>query len=160
MGRIYTKKGDIFEAEYREGEVKYLQYIANDMSQLNSDVIRVFKRIYKKGRTPGLDEIVEGEVEFYAHSVVKWGVKLGFWEKVGNHPEVGNLDILFRCSNDSPKVEISRDWSVWRLNEEPWTEETLSPKSRMADEGSVNPPNSILHKIQTGEYDFVHPGFE
>ncbi|QQS40022.1 MAG: hypothetical protein IPM63_11690 [Acidobacteriota bacterium] len=160
MGRIYTKKGDIFEAEYSEAEVKYLQYITNDMSQLNSDVIRVFKQVYKKGRTPELNEIVEGEVEFYAHCVVKWGVKLGFWEKIGNHPEVGDLNILFRCTNDSPKVEISRDWRVWRVNEEPWFEAELSAEGRKADEGSVIPPNSILHKIQAGEYDFVYPRYE
>ncbi|MCO6511636.1 MAG: hypothetical protein J5I65_12675 [Aridibacter famidurans] len=75
MARIYTKVGDIFEAKYSDEEVKYLKYIANDISQLNSDVIRVFKRIHNKGKTPGLDVIVEGEVEFYAHCVVKWGIE-------------------------------------------------------------------------------------
>ncbi|REJ79427.1 MAG: hypothetical protein DWQ47_01420 [Acidobacteria bacterium] len=160
MPRIYTRVGDIFEAEYSDEEVKYLQYIANDMSQLNSDVIRVFSRRYKKGKTPGLDEIVEGEVEFYAHCVVKWGIELGFWEKIGNHPEVGDLDILFRTTKGDRRAKISRNWKVWRINRKPWSEEILSEESRIADEGSVNPPKSILHKIQTGEYDFVYPGFE
>lgn len=160
MARIYTKAGDILEAECSDTEVKYLQYIANDMSQLNSDVIRVFKRRYPKGESPDLEEIVSGEVEFYAHCVVKWGVELGFWEKIGNHPEVGDLDILFKTTKDDRREKISRNWKVWRMNGEPWSEKVLSKESRNADEGSVNPPNSILHKIQTGEYDFVYPGFE
>lgn len=40
-----TKVGDIFEFVINSEEKRYLQYVISDMSQLNSDVVRVFKKI-------------------------------------------------------------------------------------------------------------------
>ena len=45
MIRSNTKLGDIFCVKIDENNKKYFQYIANDLTQLNSDVIRAFKRI-------------------------------------------------------------------------------------------------------------------
>lgn len=44
MKRVLTKIGDVFEVKIDETSKKYFQYIANDMTQLNSDVIRGFKK--------------------------------------------------------------------------------------------------------------------
>lgn len=44
--RIVTKIGDIFCVKTDRGCIAYFQYIANDMTQLNSSVIRVFKKRY------------------------------------------------------------------------------------------------------------------
>jgi len=40
--RIVTKIGDIFSVVLDNGNKKYFQYVANDLTQLNSDVIRSF----------------------------------------------------------------------------------------------------------------------
>ena len=42
----YTKIGDVFSAKTNENTKKYFQLIAYDLTQLNSDVIRVFKEQY------------------------------------------------------------------------------------------------------------------
>jgi Ca2+-binding EF-hand superfamily protein len=80
---------------------KYFQSIAIDSTQLSSSVIRAFKKEYKLEDSPALGEIIKGEVQFYAHCSTKLGVKLDFWQKVGNVTDVGKLDhIIFRDTMD------------------------------------------------------------
>jgi hypothetical protein len=101
MARANTKIGDVFSVKIDNNSKKYLQYIVSDLTQLNSDVIRAFKKAYPINANPDLSEIVKGEIEFYAHCVTKWGIKLGLWEQVGNIADVGKIDhILFRDTGD------------------------------------------------------------
>jgi hypothetical protein len=39
MARIRTKTGDVFSVKLGDGRKKHFQHIANDKTQLNSDVI-------------------------------------------------------------------------------------------------------------------------
>jgi hypothetical protein len=162
MKRVYTKIGDVFSAVIDKDSKKYLQYVANDLTQLNSDVIRVFKRVYSKEQVPDLSEVVRGEVEFYAHCVTKWGVKLGYWEKVGSLTEVGTVDVFFRSSADDGNslIKISHEWWIWKINEEQKYVGKLEGENQKAEVGSVIPPDSIVHRMKTGEYDFVYPKYE
>lgn len=41
-----TKIGDVFEVIISDTEKKYMQYVVSDLTQLNSDVVRVFSKIY------------------------------------------------------------------------------------------------------------------
>lgn len=155
-----TKIGDVFLAKLDDKTKKYFQYIANDFTQLNSDVIRVFKKEYPLDADPDLSEVVKGEVEFYAHCVTKLGIKLGYWEKVGNVSEVGKTDhILFRSSGDDPKTKVSHNWWIWKIGEEQKPVGKLQGDNRKAEIGSVIPPDSLVHRMRTGEYDFVYPDF-
>lgn len=87
--RIVTKIGNIFCAEV-EGKYKfYFQYVANDMTQLNSSVIRVFKRRYTLDANPKMDDIANDEVLFYAHTILRNGIELGIWSKVGKSAILG-----------------------------------------------------------------------
>ena len=67
MARANTKIGDVFSVKIDNHSKKYFQYIISDLTQLNSDVIRAFKKVYLIDTNPDLSEIVNGEVEFYAH---------------------------------------------------------------------------------------------
>ncbi len=161
MARSNTKKGDVFSVKIDDKSKKYFQYIISDLTQLNSDVIRAFKKVYPINANPDLSEIVNGEVEFYAHCVTKLGIKMGFWEKVGNTDDVGNFDdVLFRSSGDNPQTKVSHDWWVWKINKEQRRVGKLKGENRKAELGSVIPPDGIVHRIQTGKYDFVYPEFE
>ena len=80
--RIVTKIGNVFCVQISPQEKKYFQYIANDMLQLNSSVIRVFERTYPTDQEPKLTDVVQGKVEFYAHTVLSWGIRLEKWTKV------------------------------------------------------------------------------
>ena len=44
MARISTKIGDVFSVKVDENNKKYFQLVAFDLTQLNSNAIRAFKK--------------------------------------------------------------------------------------------------------------------
>jgi len=167
MARVNTKIGDVFSVKIDENNKKYFQLIAFDLTQLNSDVIRAFKKVYPIDMSPDLSEIVNGEVEFYAHCVTKWGLKMNLWEKIGSTVEVGNTThILFRGTsdygewiNDGP-IKISHKWYVWKINENFRDVGKLVGENRKAEIGVVVNPYDIVERIKTGKYSFFYPDFD
>lgn len=167
MVRVYTKIGDVFSVKINENSKKYFQLIAYDLTQLNSDVIRAFKETYPINSSPDLSEVVNDEVEFYAHCITKLGVKMDLWEKVGNNKDIGKTGhILFRNTDDyglrvdGELVRISQRWYVWRINGDFVDVGKLRGENRKADIGVIVTPNAILDRIATGKYNFVYPDFE
>jgi hypothetical protein len=162
MARVYTKKGDLFFVKIDDNTKKYFQLIAYDLTQLNSDVIRAFKKQYAIDENPSVSVIIQDDVEFYTHCVTKWGVKMGYWEKVGNIPEVGALDhILFRGTTDYGKrIKISQNWYVWNINDKFRDVGILVGENRKAEIGIIVTPEDIVERIKTGKYSFSYPGFE
>ncbi|WP_455587095.1 hypothetical protein [Bacteroides sp.] len=168
MVRVYTKIGDIFSVEIDGVGKKYFQLIAYDLTQLNSDVIRVFKTVYPASQKIDLSEVVNGEVEFYAHCVTKSGVKWGLWEKVGSNKNIGETGhILFRDTEDygigpgEEPIKVSSNWYVWHINDADFTYVgKLKGENQKADIGLVINPYSIAERIKTGKYDFSYPDFE
>lgn len=160
--------GDVFYAQIDSKYKKYFQYIAKDLNMLNSDVIRVFKKKYKEKETPELSEIMKDDIDFYAHCVVKWGVKMGLWKKEGNYQSEINFDnVLFRDTDDCGKtnseeiVRISENWHVWKINDSEFTHVgKLKGDNKKAEVGVVVAPDSIVYRMLHGEYDFVYPSYE
>jgi hypothetical protein len=168
MARTNTKIGDVFSVRIDETSKKYFQLIAFDLYQLNSDVIRAFKQIYPVDANPGLSEIAKDEVEFYAHCVTKFGIKMGLWEKVGNITNIGRIDhIIFRGTSDyghklgEEPVKISEKWYVWRLGDlQTIRVGKLEGENRKAEIGLVMNPYDIVDRIKTGKYMGFYPDFE
>ena len=162
MKRVITKIGDMFSVKIDENSKKYFQLIAFDLTQLNSDVIRAFKKIYPIDSNSDLSEIVNDEVGFYAHCVTKAGIKMNLWEKVGKSQDIGNTSqILFRGSRDSgtwinnEPVKISDKWYIWHINDEKFTRVgKLVGENRKAEIGVVVNPYDIVERIKTGKYSF------
>ena len=99
--RIVTKIGNVFCVEIKNEFKCYFQYVANDWEQLNSSVIRVFKKRYPIESTPAIDEIIQDEISFYVHTVLRAGIANGAWYKVGTSKEVGDTkNIMFRSYED------------------------------------------------------------
>ena len=164
--RVVTKLGDVFSARISDTEKKYFQLIAFDLTCLNSDVIRAFAKIYTINEKPELSEIMRGKVQFYAHCVTKTGLKMGFWEKVGNSEEVGNTDtILFRETNDLGRYPrqkiISEDWYIWKINKPTINIGKLSSDYKNAEIGVVLNPENIIYRMRFGVYNMpYYPDFE
>ena len=158
--RIVTKIGNIFCAEI-DGQYKcYFQYIANDLTELNSSVIRVFKRHYPIEYIPDFDEIVKDEVSFYAHTVLSVGIRYGYWSKVGKSKELGNLgNIVFRMVDeiDFRGIKKSFHWHIWNINHPVISIGELTDEYRKADIGMVFSCIEIVHRIRTGKYTFDLP---
>src|SRR3989338_10410086 len=157
---IRPKVGDIFEVLLKNGTKGYVQYIGNDITQLNSDVVRIFKKRYSSDVTPSLEEIVKGEIEFYAHVVgVEVGEEDGSWKRIGNSKELGDPKApFFRDSRDfGNKVKISERWSVWHMNEEMIYVGKLDVENVRADIGYVTWPQKVIERMQTGKYSDSYP---
>ncbi|OAV76272.1 hypothetical protein Barb7_00020 [Bacteroidales bacterium Barb7] len=154
-----TKTGDVFSVPVGDNSKRYIQYIVSDFYQLNSDVIRAFKKVYPADASPALSEIVNDEVDFYSHCATKAGIKLGFWECVGNIEDVGSFDqIFFRCTDDDGYGFVSHGWFVWKVgDEEPKSVGKLDDKTRKAEYGEVFQSKRIVDRLKTGFYSCVHP---
>lgn len=167
--RAEAKIGDVFEVPLGGKMKKFFQVIAYDSRQLNSDVIRVFKKEHPDDDSIDLNEIVKGRVEFYAHCITKWGIKLGYWEKIGKSDDIPDLGhILFRDTTDYGRkageepIRVSDNWYVWNIGDDHFTDVgKLVGENRNAEIGLVINPESIVHRMRTGEYDFpYYPSFE
>ncbi|MBU0985482.1 MAG: hypothetical protein KKA42_16535 [candidate division Zixibacteria bacterium] len=159
MKRVVTKVGFIYSVKLDAKSKKYFQYVDFDNTMLGSPVIRAFAKVYPIAANPTMDEIVKGEVEFYAHCFVSWGVKMGLWEKVGKHKEVGVVDTLFRFADDF-EVEVSENWYVFEVNGELQHVGKLKGRYQKAEFGEVMPPDEIVHRMRTCEYSCHFPAYE
>jgi hypothetical protein len=154
--RIVTKIGDIFSVALDNGNQRFFQYIANDLSCLNSSVIRVFKKEYPAEYQLIPDEVVNGDIDFYAHTVLKFGIAEGAWQKVGKCQNVGGTEnILFRMYLKNAVDHADRIWYAWYINKERFTIGKLSEEYReKSDIGLVLPYTDIVSRIKVG----VMPG--
>ena len=160
---VRTKIGDIFSVTISNTEKKSFQLIAFDQTQLNSDVIRVFRKGYGVDVKPELDVIVADDTEFYSHCSCDLGIKHNFWDKAGNTKNVGRTDhILFRDTPDygNREIKISEKWWVWKINEPQKFVGKLEYENCLAEIGLVFAPQRILNRIKTGSYSIPYPGYE
>jgi hypothetical protein len=160
MTKTRIRIGDIYAVKIDDGFVRYFQYVTRDLTQLNSDVIIAFKKRYSINECPDLTEILNDDVDFYAHCIIKWGVKLGFWEKYGNVKALKEHKMLFRDSGDDLRTEISSNWWIWTINNEQQHVGVLSDEMKHAEIGSVISPKSIVYRLKNGNYNFVYPALE
>ena|SRR5690606_5007606 len=151
--------GDVFEVPLDSSTTGYFQYVARDQTQLSSHVVRVFKGKYAKDDPPDVTAIVESEVDFYAHVFLSIGVKLNFWRRVAKGAVIGDVDVMFRNSNDYGKNKraTSSDWYVWTIGEPFVHVGALSGVYRSSEIGIVVAPDSLVHRMRNGSYDFVSP---
>ncbi|ASE62038.1 hypothetical protein CEQ15_11320 [Chryseobacterium indologenes] len=166
--RVKTEIGDIFSVSLDNGNKKFFQYIANDLTQLNSDVIRVFKKEFPDTETVDITELLAGEIDFHAHTMINIGVKQECYTQEGKSNVYPAIDkILFRDTNDYGKkvgeepIKISNNWFVWKINDKNFqVVGVLEGENRTAEIGIVIPPFAIVERIKTGKYNFVYPEFD
>ena len=123
--RIVTKIGDVFCAVLPGNKKAYFQYVANDLSQLNSSVIRVFRTHYPLDQTVSLKEIINDEIDFYAHTILRVGIDVNAWTKVGKDKNINEKEIEnvifgtaqpFECASVVVLTDPTNNWYVWHIN--------------------------------------------
>ena len=75
MKKSSYKIEDIFLVDFGNGK-KYFQYIGNDLTQLNSEIIRAFNKEYKVDEMISLIDIVNDDIDFHAHCILAF---VCFW---------------------------------------------------------------------------------
>ena len=172
--RIVTKIGDVFCAEIDGAYKCYFQYIEKDLEQLNSSVIRAFKTHYPMDYKPVIDEIVKDEILFYKHTILRVGIEVGAWYKVGKSKELGldglskvlwgTVDIhkVTRCPAEEGYFKITEvdpleNWSIWYTNQERIDIGILPTEYyEIIEEGSVVPYSCIVERLKYGYFMGTH----
>lgn len=156
--RLTIRMGDVFCVDVDDRHKRYMQYVAKDQAQLNAAVIRVFKKKYPKDEQVDMDDIVCGEVEFYAHVYgTRHAVLDGICIKCGKSKMLGDTkNILFRLNSelDESLLTVSHRWYVWKINHEYVHIGDLVPPYDKYDLGEVYPIEWVIEKIKTGKYPF------
>ena len=153
--RIQNRIGDIYYVTLEDGSRIYLQYVAIDTKQLHSSVIRVFKRKYLSEENVDLEEVVCGEVWFYAHTILRIAAHEGWWVKVGKSKNLGDMNnIKFRLywEGNTNHLTVSHNWYVWTINQESKHIGDLVGEYKAYSMGYVYPPYAVYQKILTGKY--------
>lgn len=90
-----------------------------------------------------------------------FGVKYGFWRKIGSVKPKDIPDIMFRDSEDygNPETRISKRWWVWTVNGEQRYVGKLIGEHVNSEIGIVISPDSIVYRMKNGKYDFIYPGY-
>lgn len=159
------KIGDIFSVNIADNLKRYFQYITNDLTQLNSDVIRAFKKVYPLEEDPNPLEVINDEIDFYAHCIIKLGIKMGLWKKESNIHSVGKIDhILFRSTSDygikigEEPIQISNKWYVWNIGDKDFTKiGKLESIYENAFIGLVINPYGIVELLKGNKYPINYP---
>lgn len=154
--RVVIRKGDVFCVILSNCKKAFFQYVEDDKTQLNSSVIKVFRQIYEEDYLPDLERIVQDEVLFYAHTMLRVGLKQGIWEKVGNVKQKEELEIykfrLFEEINFS-QITKSYSWYIWEINSPVLFIGELSNEYKVYELGFVFSPFNILYRVENGTYD-------
>lgn len=150
-----------------ENSKRYFQYIVNDLTQLNSDVIHVFETEYPLTKEVDLKDVINDDVDFYAHCVTKLGLEMKIWQKVGNIPYAEILNVLFRGTNDygtkigEVPIKMSQNWHVWRVNDQSFTKVgKIEGENRNSYIGLVYNPKGVLELMRGNKYPINYPDFE
>ena len=157
-----TRIGDIYAVEVAPGRVKVFHHVVNDATQLGSNVIRAFTPVISADSLPEQMAALDGEVDFYAHTLCALGIKLGFWRKVGHQKPHQEVTVWFRDSNDygNPNIKVSNDWWVWKVGQKSKRIGPLSPQYKNSEIGIVFSAPAIVSRLRTGNYGIVYPAYE
>lgn len=158
MKRIYIRKGDVFCVE-NETFKSFFQYVTDDITMLDSRVIRVFQKKYPINYDTDIDEITDDNVFFYVHTFIRVGILEKYWFKVGNSKNIGDCDnIMFRdFPGGGGLIKKSTEWSIWKINH-PYTKiGCLTDETKKYDFGPIIPPLYVCNKIKTGDFGFPLP---
>lgn len=155
--RIVTRLGDIFCVEIDNQYKAYFQYIAKDWEMLNSTVIRSFKSRYPIDYNPTMDEIVNDEVYFYAHAILRIGILYEAWYKVGTSKNLGDTqNIMFRWYDDinTKYMTKSKKWCIWKIGEKREFIGEMRDEYKDYNLGIIFTYSDIVSKIATGDFGF------
>ena len=173
--RIVTKIGDVFCAEIDNKYKCYFQYIEKDLSQLNSSVIRAFKRRYPIEYNPIIEEIVTDEILFYAHTILRAGIDYNAWYKVGKSKNLGLEGLnevlwghpsMYKSyfENNSPQIKTVNpleNWTIWYSNCKTVNIGILPVKYyEIIEGGAVFPYSSIVNRFKYGYYLSYDPMYD
>ena len=140
------QKGSIF-CTVRNNQKRFFQYVGSDLSQLNSDVIGIFRRNYTHNEFPNVARFLDDTYEYVLHTTISLGKRMCGWEYLGETSEPHKIDdVLFVTQHSHPLFyrvgePIDGGWRIWKMNEDAAVI-SYHPNGKLTN-GMVFPPYSI-----------------
>lgn len=164
--RVCVRLGNIFAFDSANGRKRYFQYICNDRSCMNTQVIRVFKTTYSHEDNSSVKKIVNDEIDFYAHTIVSAGIKDNVWYKIGTSNDCGldKLDkitfALYFTEDELTGIPLLQangaQWKIWKSNERIlWSNDINALSPKYLEIGSILPVHQIVNRLTNGYYSFT-----
>lgn len=161
--RIITKIGDVFCVEFDNGTKGYFQYIANDLTMMNSTVIRVFKTHYSNNQPVLIEDIIKDDVDFYAHTILRSGIANNAWYKIGTSLDLGIKDFATTyfgytiptetIGNKVININPLTNWVIWKYQSEFINiGELPTIYHEKIEFGSIMPYQCIITRMLRGYY--------
>lgn len=151
--------GDVYELPAL-GEARFfMQHVADDSSQLGSNVVQVFHGTSAHSEE-ALSKLSTLEPHFFVHVFLQAGEALEVWRKVGRSslPPI-SLPLWCACAASDMRLARSDRWRVWRTGNEPESVGGTSPLLRSAEIGLAMSPLLVVERAHTGSWSFVYPNF-
>lgn len=172
--RIITIIGDVFCVEFDNGTKGYFQYVAKDMTQLNSSVIRAFQTHYPIDQELSIEDIVKDDIAFYAHTVLRPGIAENLWYKVGKSDNIGNDElkkVIFgnalihggfcKKEKDEEKIPPLEKWIIWHINDKAVKIGRLPEEYHdVVEFGYVMSYLNITYRLKSGYYPITNIMFD
>lgn len=152
----------------------YFQYVCSDRFQLDSQIIKVFKSRYPMDYEPVLEEIVHGEVAFYAHTFIRAGLNFNAWYKVGQSSSVVSQDFVKVIWGTASRFKMTfneidctilnpmENWILWYANDRRIQVGGILPDCyrNVVELGSVMPFIEIVNRIRLGYYTYQNAAYD
>lgn len=169
--RVVCRSGDVFSAKIGNNNKCYFQLITKDLYQLYSSVIRVFHKIYSVDSNPSIEEIVKDEIMFYSYTFIQWGIKLGYWDKIG-HDKNFKFNVIpelyfatcqdFIRDKDLNHIPINplENFDLWKICE-PSKKIGIIPSKIISkvEVGLIYSAPAIIYRMKTGYFNNTDPAY-
>lgn len=116
---------------------------------------------------PNIEEIVKDEVEFYAHTILKFGIVFNAWYKVGTSKNIGDeyKEALFGDISpiiyQKPDINPAEIWVISKINNPHIFVGRLNNEyKKKITMGGVIPYVDIINRLKLGYYKYKILGWK
>lgn len=159
---VRVRQGDVFCVKLDEKTKGYLQFLFSDKTQLGGNVIRVFYKHYPIDAEPTIEEIVSGEVAFYTHTYLTYGIWNDTIVKIGGVKGVTDIKLpgvifgypvtITASYGIFPPEETPKEvWYLFEANEPIKIYESVPRKwVKTLEDGGVKTCDNVIKRMKYG----------
>lgn len=152
------KAGDIFEVYLSNNKKQFFQFVFKNMNELGGEMIRAFDLEVNKEEIIDVKTIISHPIKFYTHTMVGFGVKQSYWNRVGNVPiETDFVEPTFRGTDDVySAVKKSNRWYLKTAGKVTQIGE-LKEEYKTLPKVGITPCHAVIKQLETGWDGFMVP---
>ena len=149
-----VKVGEVYSTSQNSDQLYVLQFVTRDTTQLNSDVVAIWKMSTETWQSYSCDTLPEPDL--FLHTTVLAGIRQSLWHKIGNAEIVDFHKVKFKSdAQDSLDVDDSderesRIWHVWKIGKKWKTVKKALFDDESIYPGAAFPPETVDYIVKHG----------